>query len=100
MNIKKSRLDGECERLYYLCDSRTIVGNCLQFWAKNGKGYTYDLDRAHVYTEEEALKMHKSRPSDVPYPKDIVDQFAKRHIDHQFLDAYESTYKAKINEES
>ncbi len=91
------------ERMYYLCDSRTIVGNCLQFWGLNGKGYTYNLDKAQVYSETEAMDMHKQRTTDMPYPKDVVDSLAQRHIDHQFLDhliAAEEEEASKAGEKS
>ena len=72
--------------MYYLCDSRSIVGNCLQFWGLGGCGYTYNLDKAEVYSETLAMEMHKQRTTDMPYPKDVVDSLAQWHIDHQFLD--------------
>ena len=83
------------ERLYYLCDSRSITGNCLMFWRKNGCGYTYNLDDCEVYTKTEAFKRHKSRESDVPMPKDVVDMLAKRHLDHQDYDSYLEKWSKK-----
>lgn len=84
------------ERLYYLCDSRSIVGNCLQFWAKGGRGYTYNLDNCEVYPESVALAMHKERKSDYPMPKDVVDSLAQRHLDHQFFDHYFETWRSTM----
>ena len=83
------------ERLYYLCDSRSVVGNCLMFWRKNGCGYTYNLDDCEVYPETKAFEMHKSRESDVPMPKDVVDKLAERHLDHQDYDAYLEQWSKK-----
>lgn len=74
------------ERLYYLCDTRTVVGNCLMFWRKGAKGYSCDLNQAEVYTEKEAMSLHKGRETDVPMPKDLLDLLVKRHIDHQDID--------------
>ena len=73
------------ERLYYMRDSRpnAIVGNCIMWWRKGGSGYTCNLDNAEVYTESKAIEMHKSRETDRPYPKDIIDSMAYRHVDHQ-----------------
>lgn len=75
------------EQLYYLCDYRNITGNCLMFWRK-GKGcsgYTYNLDDAAIFTESDAMKIHKNRKTDVPYPKDIIDSISHPHVDHQDL---------------
>ena len=48
------------EDKYYLQDSRGHVGNDMLFWAKDGKGYTTDLSRAHVYTKGDAVRQHNS----------------------------------------
>ena len=93
MSRYRSRGVLKSERLYYLCDSRVIVGNCLQFWRKGGSGYTYNLDDCEVYSESEAFKRHKSRESDYPMPKDVVDSLAQRHLDHQFFDHYLDKWK-------
>jgi hypothetical protein len=98
MKKRSVRGDTVCkgERLYYLADSRSIVGNCMQFWRKGGSGYTYNLDDCQLYTHKEAFDHHASRNSDVPYPKDVIDMLAERHIDHQDIDYYEETLREKI----
>lgn len=84
------------ERLYYLCDTRSVTGNCMMFWRKNGSGYTYNLDDCEVYPESIALRMHHERASDVPYPKDVIDSLSERHIDHQDLDHLLDNQKALL----
>lgn len=42
-------------RFYMMC-SRETVGNNASFHCHNGNGYSSDIDRAHVYTLEEAQK--------------------------------------------
>ncbi len=69
--------------LFYLQDSRQIVGNDMMFWAWHGRGYTSDLRKAHVYTKEEAEQQHRSRPSDVPWPKDYIDSLTRPACDIQ-----------------
>lgn len=49
------------EELYYLQDSRDFVGNNILWWAKDGKGYTTDISKAHVYSKEDADKLHDQR---------------------------------------
>ncbi|WP_259643869.1 MULTISPECIES: hypothetical protein [pseudomallei group] len=43
------------------------------WWAQNGNGYTTDLRKAHVYTQEEAQARHNARETDIPWPKDYID---------------------------
>lgn len=42
-------------RFYMMC-LRETVGNNASFHCHNGNGYSSDIDRAHVYTQEEAQK--------------------------------------------
>jgi len=85
----KTRKTLNPERLYYLRDARQVVGNCLLWWGKGRSGYTCNLDNAHLFTESEAYSQHKSRASDIPYPKDLIDGLAYRHVDHQVTDCLE-----------
>lgn len=70
---------------FYLQDSRTYVGNDVLWWAQDGKGYTTDLSRAHVYTREEALARHQARPTDIPWPKDYIDARTRPAVDMQHI---------------
>ena len=40
-------------RFYMLC-TRETVGSNASFHCHNGNGYSSNIDRAHVYTQEEA----------------------------------------------
>ena len=68
---------------FYLQDKRQYVGNDLLFWAKDGKGYTTDLRKAHVYTKEEAFKQNRMRDTDIPWPKEYIDSKVRPAVDHQ-----------------
>lgn len=74
-------------QLFYLRDSRTNVGSSCLFWAKDGCGYTSDLNKAHVYTLEEAQRKFNSRHTDVPLCKELVDELATVRVDCQYLPA-------------
>lgn len=74
-------------QLFYLRDSRTNVGSSCLFWAKDGCGYTSDLDKAHVYTLEEAQRKFNSRHTDVPLAARLVDELARERVDCQYLPA-------------
>ncbi|MFZ6747256.1 hypothetical protein ACO0LC_28940 [Undibacterium sp. JH2W] len=79
------------EQLYYLQDSRSLTGACMMFWAQDGKGYTSDLRKAHVYTKDEAVSQHRSREADIPWPKAYIDAHKHRAVDHQHLKDDETT---------
>jgi hypothetical protein len=70
---------------FYLRDTRSDVGSTCIFWAKDGAGYVTDLNKAHVYTKEEAQRYFDSRDTDIPYSKEQVDQAATVRVDHQYL---------------
>lgn len=72
-------------QLFYLQDSRSYVGNDVRWWAKDGKGYTTDLRKAHVYTKEEAVKQHESRETDIPWPKEYIDARTRPAVDMQYI---------------
>lgn len=69
--------------LFYLQDSRSHVGDGLQFWGKDRRGYVTGLDRAEVFTQEEALG---HRDTDIPWPKDYIDARTHWGVDHQVME--------------
>ncbi|WP_439832618.1 hypothetical protein [Aeromonas caviae] len=71
---------------FYLRDSRGNTGSSCMFWAENGNGYTTNLDRAHVYTLEEAQRHINDRHTDLPLSKALVDELVTVRVDHQYLD--------------
>ncbi|MGL6237795.1 hypothetical protein [Aeromonas dhakensis] len=71
---------------FYLRDTRSNTGSSCMFWAINGNGYTTCLDKAHVYTLEEAQRYIDSRHTDVPLSKALVDDLVTVRVDHQYLD--------------
>jgi hypothetical protein len=71
--------------LFYLQDSRCYVGNDVLWWAKDGKGYTTDLSKAEVYSFEDAQRLHNSRETDVPWPKDYIDGKTRPAVDMQYI---------------
>jgi len=76
----------EIENEFYLQDKRSYVGNDILWWAKDGRGYTTDLNCAHVYTKEKALAQNKCRYTDVPWPKSYVDGKTRPAVDMQYVD--------------
>ena len=74
------------EKLFYLQDTRTMVGNDIVWWAKEGRGYTTDLNKAQVFTEYEAMRQHENRATDRPWPKEYVDAKSRQAVDFQYVD--------------
>lgn len=70
---------------FYLQDSRTYVGNDVLFWAKDGKGYTTDLRNAEVFTRAKAQTRHNMRETDIPWPKEYIDQKTRPAVDMQYI---------------
>lgn len=72
-------------RFYMLC-TRETVGSNASFWCHNGNGYHTNIDKAHVYTLEEAQRhWNTSREIDQPICADSVDELAVVHVDHQYV---------------
>jgi hypothetical protein len=78
-------LKGLNMQLFYLQDSRGYVGNDVLWWAKDGKGYTTDLSKAHAYTKDEAVAQHEMRETDIPWPKDYIDAKTRPAVDMQYI---------------
>jgi hypothetical protein len=70
---------------FYLQDSRSFVGNDVVWWALSGNGYTTDLRKAQTYSKEEAQQMHNARETDIPWPKEYIDQKWRPAVDFQYI---------------
>jgi hypothetical protein len=87
---KEARLANE-RGMFFILDTRTPVGNCALWWAKDSRGYTCDLDEAGIYTEAEA---RSHRDTDVAVPCEV----ARKHtVVHCRLDWLRQNYDMKIN---
>lgn len=64
--------------LFYVRDTRQVVGNCALWWAINGAGYTCELDQAGLYTTDEVKSMR--RGIDEPYPREQVEALVIKHV--------------------
>ena len=71
--------------LFYIQDSRQTVGNDMLWWCPGGGGYTTDMRKAGTFTREEAQRMHDSRPTDIPWPKDYIDAKTRPAVDVQYV---------------
>ena len=73
------------ENEFYLRDTRSDVGSTCMFWAKDGKGYVSDLDKAEVFNHEEAQKYADQKRHFVPLSKKRVDEVATIRVDMQYI---------------
>ena len=87
----KSHKYEDIKDMYYIQDSRQYVGNCVLWWAKGGNGYTCNLLKAALYTEEEAKKICSDRETDIMRLVMKVDFLAGMHVDIQDLKRHELT---------
>lgn len=72
------------QQLFFLQDSRDLVGDNLMFWAIGGS-YTSDIRKAELFSQEEAVRQHQSRTSDIPWPVEYVKARVHTAVDMQYL---------------
>ena len=71
---------------FYLRSPHGNTGSNMVFHAIDGKGYTSNLDLAHVYTLEEAQKEWElARDGEYPISADHIDSLSSWKVDHQYL---------------
>jgi hypothetical protein len=63
--------------LYYLQDTRTIVGNCGSWWRPDGNGYCCNITDAGQYTGHQ---VKSKRDTDVPWPVAYVLANTVTHV--------------------
>ena len=71
---------------YFMIDRRSLIGNCVVFWAKDHKGYTTDLEKAHMFSKEEAISIERNRCSECAIPYEEAMKAARLRVDFQDLD--------------
>lgn len=70
--------------LFYLQDSRGLVGENMMFWSIGG-GYTSDIRKAEVFTKAEAISQNQCRESDIPWPAEYIKARFYTAVDMQHL---------------
>lgn len=79
---------------YYLQDKSYYHGNHMNWWAKDSKGYTANLDNAHQFTADEIAKMQSRgmRDTDVAWLCSYIDDRSERCVNASFCN-YEEMKK-------
>lgn len=83
-------------RDYVLQDSRSNLGDYALFWARDGHGYTTDLNQAHRFTETEALAQNRARPTDIPHRLNDLKPAAQEVIEAERLKRVTQNKVAKL----
>ncbi len=77
------------EEQYVLVDLRSIVGNCVMFWAEGCSGYTCELDKAEVFSAKSAFSQHECRPNiDQPIPLSVARDLVVQHVRREPLNRW------------
>jgi hypothetical protein len=82
------------DALYFIQDTRSVVGNCGSWWAPNGAGYVCCIDEAGQYRGDYVRSL---RDTDVPWPIEHVLKHVVRHVrvDTQAFWRHDDVYLAK-----
>lgn len=72
---------------YYVQQTVTWQGDSVVWWSPDRCGYTFRLDKAGVYEEEEARAIEGIRGEDYAVPVEIAQAAASRHVAGQDLSA-------------
>ena len=83
------------DALYYVQDTRSVVGNCGSWWAVNSMGYVCCIDDAGKFTGKEVRSL---RDTDVPWPLEHVLKHVVRHVrvDNQAFNRNDDVYVARV----
>ena len=68
------------EKMFYIHDkTRGFIGNSMVWWAQDHKGYTPDINKAHLFKESELPEYLKADDL-VAYPATAVHGLVEYHI--------------------
>lgn len=87
---------GKDDGKWYLQDTRSYVGNDVLWWAKDGKGYTTDVSKAHVYERDAAFRQAAMRGTDRAWPKAYIDGKTRPAVDMQYINHDEALSSLEV----
>lgn len=70
----------------YLMWAGQYVGNSLIFWREGKAGYTTNIDKAHRFDYQEALKIQENGSGHKMIPLDHCESIATRQVHADHLD--------------
>lgn len=66
--------------MFFVQHLRTFSGDSIIWWRANRSGYTFRIDEAGQYTQEEARSIERLRGQEKAFPVDMVLSAASRHV--------------------
>lgn len=66
---------------FYIQDTRSYSGDAVIWWRPNRKGYTFNIDDAGLYEEEEARSIERVRGTDKAVPQEVAQAAIIRVVD-------------------
>jgi len=72
LGLKLMTVRRDLARDEYVIQNKQSYHSVYCWWALESKGYTFNIDRAQVFTREEAMAQHARRETDVPWPLWLV----------------------------
>jgi hypothetical protein len=82
---------------YYLMSVKHSRGDHVSLWRKNKRGYTYFLENAGTYSQDEVttgeLAYHVERGAIILIPVEIAEEFARRTIPVECCDSFGRGFK-------
>jgi hypothetical protein len=75
------------EPMYYVRNTRAVVGNSVLWWADGGHGYTCDLAKAWKVPESKARRIcaMRDKGTDVMVPAKKAEASTQLHVDSQLF---------------
>ncbi len=87
-NLEKriEKIESYPDNTLFYWSSYGYTGNSPNFWAKNSRGYTCNIDKAQLYTKAETLSQLKcDRDQDRFYVKEDVEKAIYKTVDSQLI---------------
>ncbi len=85
------------EPMYYVRNTKAVVGNSILWWADGGHGYTCDLGKAWKVPESKAREICAMRrpKEDFMVPAKKAEAVVERHVDSQLFPLHNRRRRAK-----
>jgi len=86
----------DSEELYYIRCCISHEEYCLLWWKPESNGYTFDLDKAGLYTAEKAAEIQGNRDTDIPIAQSIAEAASFRVVSYDSLQEAKSALQENV----
>jgi hypothetical protein len=70
---------------FFIQKKDSFIGNCIEFWAIGGAGYTTNITEAQLYTKKEVQHRFLDMDTCIIWPEDHIREVSKSMVDCQNL---------------